>query len=235
MAFEFDFQPYFEKYRAIVALADEAFERIRRDYSECVTCRVGCADCCHALFDLTLIEALYLNRRLSGLSDKAYQRELLEKANRADRRIMKIKRSAQQAVKEGKSEEQVLIAMGEERVRCPLLNEKNQCDLYDHRPVICRLYGVPLNIGGVARICTITHFQKGEQYPTVHMEAIQRRLHDLSAELVRDLNSKYSGLADLLVPLSMALLTDYDEDYLGLKSASDNQFQPEEKGSGAHG
>ncbi|MGB5985730.1 MAG: YkgJ family cysteine cluster protein [Desulfobacterales bacterium] len=231
----FDLEPYFEKYRSIVALADDAFERIRKDYSECVTCRLGCADCCHALFDLTLIEALYINRQLSGLSDQAYQRELLEKANRADRRIHKIKRSAQKAVKEGQGEEEVLIAMGEERVRCPLLNDKNQCKLYDHRPVVCRLYGVPLNIGGVARICSLTHFKSGVQYPTVHMEAIQRRLHALSAELVRDINSKYSGLADLLVPLSMALLTDYDDNYLGVESAEEKTPDQEGKGSEPHG
>jgi len=220
---DFDFEPYFAKYRAIAALADEAFKRIQKDYADCVTCRVGCADCCHALFDLTLVEALYLNQEFGALSDTAYRQELLDKANRVDRQIHKIKRSAQKAVKAGRSEEEVLISLGDERVRCPLLNSENQCDLYDHRPIICRVYGVPLNIAGSARICSLTNFENGVQYPTVHMDAIQSKLFNLSAELVRDLNSKYPGLVDMLVPVSMALLTDYNADYLGVSSPTDSE------------
>ena len=155
------------------------------------------------------------------MTDDAYRQELMENANRADRQIHRIKRSAQKAVKEGRAEEEVLIALGDERVRCPLLNRENQCDLYNHRPIICRVYGVPLNIGGAARICSLTKFKNGVQYPTVHVEAIQKKLFNLSAELVRDLKSKYPGLVDMLVPVSMALLTDYNEDYLGVKSRAD--------------
>ena len=218
----FDFEPYFKRYRSLADLADQAYERIRKEYAECVTCRVGCADCCHALFDLTLIEALYLNRKFMELLDESHRQQLEEKANRADRQIHKIKRQAQKAIKKGKSEEQVLIELGDERVRCPLLNDDNQCDLYEHRPLICRLYGVPLNIGGSARICGLTKFEPGTQYPTVHIEAIQQKLFNLTADLIRYLQSRYSGLTDLLVPLSMALLTQYDEAYLGIGPEADD-------------
>ena len=42
-------------------LPTAAFDRVRKTHAECVKCSEGCADCCHAVFDLTLIEALYLN------------------------------------------------------------------------------------------------------------------------------------------------------------------------------
>jgi Fe-S-cluster containining protein len=228
---DFDFEPYFKRYQAIAALADEAFERVRKGYSECMTCRLGCSDCCHALFDLTFIEAIYLNRKFYEVISKQSRQDLFNKANRADRTIHKIKRQAQKSVKQGKSDEEVLLALGEERVRCPLLNHDNQCDLYEHRPIICRLYGIPLNIGGTARICSLTKFRDGVQYPTVNVEAIQQRLYNLSAELVRDLNSKFPGLVDLLVPVSMALLTDYDEEYLGLDISQENQAENLSTGS----
>ena len=214
---DFDFKPYFQKYRQISKLADEAFARIQQDYTTCVKCRLACSDCCHALFDLSLIEALYINKKFKGLGDDQLRREIVDKANQADRRIIKIKRQAQNAVKAGENEEKVLIALGDERVRCPLLNDQNECDLYEHRPIICRLYGIPLNIGGKARTCGLSEFKEGTPYPSVHMDAIQSRLYNLSAELVRDLNSKYSGLIDMLVPVSMALLNEYDENYLGVK------------------
>jgi hypothetical protein len=41
-------------------------------------------------------------------------------------------------------------------------------------------------------------------------------LQQISAELLRDIKSKNVRLADILVPLSMALITDYDDVYLGL-------------------
>ena len=55
---ELDLTPYFKKYEALVEKADEAFERVKAAYAECVKCEEKCADCCFALFDLTLIEAL---------------------------------------------------------------------------------------------------------------------------------------------------------------------------------
>ena len=60
---DFDFTPYFEKYEKLVTASDEAFNRVKNAHADCVTCAAGCADCCHALFDLTLIEALYINHR----------------------------------------------------------------------------------------------------------------------------------------------------------------------------
>ena len=58
---DFDFTPYFKRYESLLELADQAFQRVSKEYPESVKCRSGCSDCCHALFDLTLIEALYIN------------------------------------------------------------------------------------------------------------------------------------------------------------------------------
>jgi hypothetical protein len=65
----------------------------------------------------------------------------------------------------------------------------------------------------------LSGFTPGETYPTVNLDAITARLQEISAELVRDLQTKFVKLADMLVPVSTALLTEYDEIYLGLKDA----------------
>ena len=62
---DFDFRPYFKKYEELVAKSDDAFERVRAAHAECVKCEEKCADCCYALFDLTLIEALYINYKFN--------------------------------------------------------------------------------------------------------------------------------------------------------------------------
>lgn len=213
---DFDFTPYFKKYESLVCKADAAFERVKQAHAECVKCEEKCADCCYALFDVTLIEALYINHKFNEKIKNSEKAELLEKANRADRRVHKLKRRAYKALNDGKSEDEILADLARERIRCPLLNEAELCELYDYRPLTCRFYGIPTAIAGESHTCGKSGFKKGQQYPTVNLDSVNSELQKISAELVRDLKSRYVKLSDMLVPLSMALLTVYDEDYLGI-------------------
>jgi Fe-S-cluster containining protein len=213
---DFDFTPYFEKYEELVAKSDDAFEKVRSAYAECVKCEEKCADCCYALFDLTLIEALYINYKFNEKKKGAEKADLLKKADRADRIVHKIKQKAHRDLQAGKSEDEILAELAQERVRCPLLNEAKLCDLYDHRPLTCRFYGIPTAIAGEGHTCGKSAFEKGKPYPTVNLDGVNTQLQQISMELIRDLKSRYVKLSDMLVPLSMALLTVYDDDYLGV-------------------
>lgn len=228
---EIDLTPYFAKYEALVAQADAAFERVREQYPDCVRCERGCADCCFAVFDLSLIEALYIKHHF----DRSFQGEareaLLEQANRIDRELARIKRQAANELAEGREEAAVLEELAALQVRCPLLNDENLCHLYDYRPITCRLYGIPTAIDGRGHTCGLSGFEPGRPYPTVHLDKIQARLQQIGAELLRDIHSRNIKLADLLVPVSMALLTDYDDAYL----VGDPPSQASDKGGGRHG
>ena len=223
---EFDLEPYFAKYEKLVVASDSAFDRVKQAHAECVKCTEGCADCCLAIFDLTLIEALYINHRFKEKFKGEERAGLEDKANRTDRLMAKIKRRAQEELLAGRSEEEILTSLAKERVRCPLLNAKDLCELYDYRPLTCRFYGIPTAIGGSGRTCGLSGFKEGETYPTVNLDKIHAKLQEISAELVRDLKSRYVKLADILVPLSSALLTEYDEIYFGLKEAPSDEVRP---------
>jgi Fe-S-cluster containining protein len=150
---DIDLKPYFDKYEALVEKAEVAFDRVKASHAECVKCEEKCSDCCFALFDLTLIEALYLHHKFNEKFKGSARVELVEKANRADRRIYKIKRNAFKELQAGRNEGELLAQMALERVRCPLLSEKDLCDLYDNRPLTCRFYGIPTAIGGAGHTC----------------------------------------------------------------------------------
>ncbi len=220
---EFDLTPYFRQYEALSQAADQVFEKVKSDYPECVKCERECADCCHALFDLTLIEAMYLNARFKERMADQTREGVLEKANRADRNTHKLKRKAFKDLQDGKEEVDILTDLATQKVRCPLLNDQDLCDLYDHRPITCRLYGIPTSIGGLGRTCALSGFEGGNQYPTVDIDKIHGRLQAISAELLRDIRSKHIKLVDLLMPLSMALLTEFDEGFLGVATDDDDQ------------
>ena len=217
---EKNFEPFFKKYEELVKAADDVFEHVSKEHSECVKCKIECSDCCHAMFDLTLIEAMYINHKFKEKIEGNAREVIINKANDIDRQIHKIKRKAVKELEAGSSEDEILARLAGERGRCPLLNSKDSCDLYAYRPITCRFYGIPTAIGGVGHTCGKSGFIEGEKYPTVNLDIIHGRLQQISAEFVKEIRTEYIKLVDMLVPLSMALLSVYDEEYLGIKEDS---------------
>jgi Fe-S-cluster containining protein len=218
-----DFSLFYERYEALREQADAAFARTQGLHPDLVRCSVGCADCCYALFDVTLIEAMYINHRF-GIEFGGTRRDtLLERCNQADRAIYRIKRRAYQQLSDGGDENAIIGALAREKVRCPLLTDQNRCEIYSFRPITCRLYGVPLRIGSDAHTCGLSGFEKGVAYPTVHVDVLQNRLANLSADMVERIGSRHLRMGNILVPLSMALLTNYDESYLGIEPETTQQ------------
>ena len=210
------FERFFRDYEGLSLSADRAFASVAGKYPECVKCKPICSDCCYATFDLTLIEALYINHRFNMKFNQNPPEALLEKCNKVDRELYKIKKRAYKSMESGKEEKDIIFEMAELRIRCPMLNEDDMCDIYEFRPVTCRLYGIPTAIDGKGYTCGLSGFQKGVTYPTANIDQIHNRLLQLSAELAAAVGSKYTRMGEMLVPLSMALTTTYDDNYLGI-------------------
>lgn len=222
---QYDFSEFFARYEALVKEVDAVFNRVKAEHSDAVTCSVGCSDCCYALFDLSLVEAMYLNHHFNQRFQGMQRSTILDRADAADRAGYKFKREVFKASEEGKPAAEILADVAKMRIRCPLLNDDNQCDMYDVRPITCRLYGIPTAMGGESRTCGLTHFQEGVSYPTVNVEVIQDKLMLLSQALVDSLNTKHTSLAEVLVPVSMALMNHYDIEYLGIQESDNSACQ----------
>jgi len=220
---DIDFKPFFDEYEALLKLADQTFEKVRQEYPDLVKCKAECADCCHALFDLPVIEALYINYHFNQMFQGRDKEAYLESVNKIDRQIHKVKRKANKELEEGKPEDEILNELAQVKVRCPLLNDENMCDLYDFRPITCRLYGIPTSIGGKGHTCGLSGFKAGEKYQTVNIDILQKKLFHLSDRFARAIHSRYTRLGEILVPLSMALLTEYNETYLGVAVEDDGK------------
>jgi Fe-S-cluster containining protein len=210
----------FEAYERLRHEADALFARVRESNPDCVRCREGCSDCCHALFDLSLVEAMYVNHAFLTAFDHGPRRSsTMARAAQTDRELTRLKRDMYRAEKNGETPEAVMARAAGLKVPCPLLDEDNRCLLYAVRPITCRLYGVPASIAGQAHVCGFSGFEKGRPYPTVHLDKIQSRLDEMSREITTAVNSRFSALHEVYVPLSMALLTNYDAAYLGADPA----------------
>jgi len=222
-----DFSPYFEKYERLVAEVEKIVASVQALHGDCVNCGQGCSDCCHALFDLSLVEALYLNHKFNAAFEGQTRSDILDRADQAERENYRIKREAFKMSRDGARSADILAGIAKARVRCPLLDADERCELYAARPITCRLYGIPTAFGGQAHTCGKSGFKAGVQYPTVQMEKIQDRLAILSNDLVRTMRTKLTRLAETYVPVSMALMNKYDKEYLGL--LSDEEWEKIEK------
>lgn len=213
-----DFTKYFVKYENLVKQVDDAFRKVENEFNNEVNCSNGCSECCHAIFDLTFVEALYLKTKFNDLYTGKIKHEIITEANATDRKIYKLKKKIAQESKSEQAHIEIIGKLSREKVKCPLLNKENKCMMYDNRPVACRVSGIPSSSNGFSHICGLSGFDKGEKYPTLNMDVVYKQLYKISTDLVKDINSKHSKMGDILTPVSMALLTDYNEDYLGIDS-----------------
>ena len=212
-----DLEKHFVKYEAVVNMVDQVFNRVKKEFPKEVFCREKCSDCCYAIFDLTLIEALYLSHKFKETFSGHEKAELIAVADKTDRVLVKMKRDAYKKVKEGADQIEIVGRMSQERVRCPLLGENNLCLMYEYRPITCRVYGIPTSTAGASHICGRTNFVQGKAYPTLNMDKIYTQLQLLSAELVKDIKSSNIRMHELLIPVSMAMITDFNDEFLGVK------------------
>lgn len=212
-----DLSPVFAKYESLRRNVDKLFAGFSREFAREVKCAEGCDDCCHAIFDLSLAEAMYINRKFLERFDSGRERsDILELADQADRQAYRFKRKVFKESKEGRDSNELIAEAARQRIRCPLLDDSGRCRMYDERPITCRVYGVPVGIGGAAHTCGKSGFAPGNEYPTISMDALNRRLQGLSREITGMIPGAYSDLHNVYVPLSMALMNRYDEEYLGL-------------------
>ena len=148
---------------------DQAFVEVRTQFPDEVHCGQGCDDCCRAVFDLSLVEAVALASVAQGLAEEAKE-SLLTRAAEAS--------AVWEKVIEGDPAD-----LARERIRCPLLGDDGLCLCYEARPVNCRTYGIPTVIAGAGHVCGFSGFESGADYPTVDLEQLQNALLAMSVRL----------------------------------------------------
>lgn len=202
-----DISYLFEPYDNLVSKADQAFERMAGEFEECIKCEPHCADCCHAVFGLFLIEAVFLKQDFDQLG-KEERDTALQRGYEADKELEKLERTLEIF----KDDPQMRgYSLAKARVRCPLLNDDNECILYPYRPITCRVYGIPTMIQGAPRVCGKSGFKKEQSYPTFNLDGIHRELYQLSTELFEKKETKGTEKASLLLSVSKVIKTPVEE------------------------
>jgi Fe-S-cluster containining protein len=195
----------FSKYVLETRKADHLFKTIQEKYPLSVKCRIHCCDCCHAVFGVFPIEAAFINYHFNHLERKI-RRDVLRRAEKAEADVLR----AKDKLKAFDDKPQMKVyGLGKQRVRCPLLTEREECVLYEKRPIVCRTYGVPFSLmtGDKERsyVCNISGFQEKVTYPTVKLYKIYNQLCKLSDELFKKVGFAPPWKATLMLPLSRVI------------------------------
>ena len=201
----------FGKYLQEVRKADYLFKTIQGKYPSSVRCRIHCCDCCHAVFGVFPIEAAHIHHHFNRL-DRKIRRDVLRRAEKAEGEILKAKDTLK--VFEDKPQMKV-YGLGKQRVRCPFLSEKEECVLYENRPIICRIYGIPFSLKDgkkeKAYACGLSGFHEKVAYPTVKLDKIYQGLCNLSKELFTEAGYiQPEKKANLMLPLSRVLRMSFE-------------------------
>ena len=134
-----------DRYGILLGEVDQWFDGCLTRHPGSIACHRGCSACCRGLFDITLLDALYLKRGF----------DLLPLAEQQAVRERSAERLAELAAQWpdfrvpwtlNHIPEETWDAMmpEEDETPCPLLSDTGVCQVYAHRPMTCRLNGIPL-------------------------------------------------------------------------------------------
>jgi Fe-S-cluster containining protein len=138
-------QDIFDRYASLLREVDLWFAACLAHHPAKIACGRACSACCRGLFDITLLDALFLR---SGF-DRLPQDVRMAVRIKAMSRLEDISSrwpifSAPWFLNPIPEQEWDEIMPDDDETPCVLLSEEGTCLVYEYRPMTCRLNGIPL-------------------------------------------------------------------------------------------
>ena len=130
-------------YKGILDRADAFFAKVAGSQPAQLQCGRGCSLCCYGLFEIGAGDVAVLAEGLASLHPM---------------RRKKIVRRALEIVDANAGlEPREAFFEKTANVACPNLDETGSCMMYEHRPIVCRTFGLPIRDGAeyIGDICEL--------------------------------------------------------------------------------
>lgn len=202
-----------DRYGLLLHEVDIWFARCLENFRSDITCREGCSACCRGLFDITLLDALYVKRGIDQLEPSLVAGLKKQALLRLDEIRANIPTFTKPWFLDVLPGELVATMMPEDdQTPCLLLSERGHCRIYSHRPMTCRLHGIPLfDTDGEPfsdEWCTL-NFIDVDPEPLVDIRHQFRELFSQELLLFREITRKLYGQPlnemDTIIPAAVVL------------------------------
>lgn len=146
--------------RELIQIVDAALAEVSRKSGAHLACRPGCTQCCIGTFRINQLDAARLRQGLRDLHKVDAERAQRLRQRAKDSRV-RLSPSfpgdpATGLLDEGPEAEEKFSGFGNDEP-CPVLDpETGLCDLYESRPMTCRVFGPPVRTEeglGVCELC----------------------------------------------------------------------------------
>ena len=148
------------KDQALIQIVDSALAEAARRSGKWLVCRPGCTQCCIGVFPINQLDALRLRQGLSDLGKRAPERadRVRERAREAVVRLTpNFPGDAVSGLLEKGDAAAARFSDFANDEPCPALDpETGNCELYESRPMTCRVFGPPVRNEdglGVCELC----------------------------------------------------------------------------------
>jgi len=145
--------------RELIQIVDSALADTARKSGKWLACRPGCTQCCVGVFAISQLDSARLREGLWALERHAPQRAagVRERAQDAVSRLSKDfpGNPTTGVLDEGEAAKQRFAEFANDEP-CPVLDpETGLCELYESRPMTCRVFGPPVRSEDGLGICEL--------------------------------------------------------------------------------
>ncbi len=168
-------------YNGLVAEITRDVRRLREEYGR-LPCPTDCFKCCRntATMPISEVEARDLKRGLDALPQQI-RRHIRKKADRTIAVLQAAGHSQEKMVQDA-GMEAIQLVKGKPVGECPMLIG-GVCSVYEHRPVICRVWGYPIDNGNELSCCHKTFIGQRQKFKPIDYSGYWRRCKTLSEAL----------------------------------------------------
>jgi len=192
--------------QALIQIVDAALADATRKSGKWLVCRPGCTQCCIGVFPINQLDAVRLRQGLAQLESCAPERAagVRKRARDAVSRLSKEfpGDSTSGLLDEGAGAEQRFADFANDEP-CPALDpETGFCELYEARPMTCRVFGPPVRSEDGLGVCELC-FQDAsdEEIAACEMNADPE---DLESALVEELEKTTGAHGQTIVAFCLA-------------------------------
>ncbi len=136
-------QDTIEQYRSLLETIDSWFKQTVKKFPQEIHCQSGCSGCCRGFFDVTLLDAALVLKGFEQLS--LSQRKSIQR--KSERRLAELQQRwpgfASPFLLNGLPDSEWIAMPEADETPCPFLGDDALCLIYAHRPMTCRLHGLP--------------------------------------------------------------------------------------------